>query len=65
MCLWDTKIGGTPKLVSWSHKCPWKAITQIFPDLISFNGMMVRDGIKSLVFRKIYDRRISFKQSIS
>ena len=36
---WDSNI-----LVRWSHKCPWKAITQVFHEFASHTRFVVGNG---------------------
>ena len=36
---WDATI-----LVRWSHRCPWKAISQVFHDFSPYIRLVVRSG---------------------
>ncbi|RVX18809.1 hypothetical protein CK203_006872 [Vitis vinifera] len=36
---WDANT-----LVRWSHRCPWKAITQVFQEFFSFTRFVVGNG---------------------
>ncbi|KAJ9687808.1 hypothetical protein PVL29_013851 [Vitis rotundifolia] len=36
---WDANT-----VVRWSHRCPWKAIAQVYQDFFKFTRFMVRDG---------------------
>ena len=36
---WDSNT-----LVKWSHRCPWKAIAQVFQEFSKFTQFVVGDG---------------------
>ena len=36
---WDANM-----VVRWSHRCPWKAIVQVFQDFPSYIRLVVRNG---------------------